>query len=73
MPSSIRNELKGTVKSVTKEGILSEILVETAAGVISSVITSRSVEALDLKPGDPVCAQVKATNVSLCKCDCEHH
>jgi molybdopterin-binding protein len=73
MPSSIRNELKGTVKSVTTGDILSEILVETAAGEISSIITSRSVKDLDLKPGDSVCAQVKATSVSLCKCECQHH
>ena len=73
MPSSIRNEIKGTVKAVTKSDILSEIILDTPAGEISSIITTRSVEELDLKPGDPVCAQIKATNVSLCKCDCQHH
>lgn len=73
MPSSIRNEIKGTVKSVTLGDILSEIIVDTAVGEISSIITTRSVSALNLKPGDPVCAQIKATNVSLCKCDCQHH
>lgn len=53
--------------------ILSEVILDTAAGEIVSVITTRSVEALDLKPGDAVTAQVKSTNISLCKCSCGHH
>ena len=73
IPSFIRNEIKGTVISVTLGDILSEIILDTASGEISSIITTRSVTALDLKPGDPICAQIKATNVSLCKCDCQHH
>ncbi len=32
MPSSIRNQLKGTVKSIVSDKILSEVNVETAAG-----------------------------------------
>lgn len=73
MPSSIRNEIKGTVTAVNKSDILSEVIIDTASGEITSIITTRAVEALDLKPGDPVCAQIKATNVSLCKCDCQNH
>jgi len=73
MPSSIRNEIKGTIKTVVMGDILSEIIVDTAVGEISSIITTRSVSALDLKPGDSVCTQIKATNVSLSKCDCQHH
>lgn len=73
MPSSIRNEISGTVKSLTKSDILSEVILDTAAGEIVSVITTRSVEALDLKPGDTVTAQIKSTNISLCKCSCGHH
>ena len=73
MPSSIRNEIPGTVKSLTKSEILSEVIIDTAVGEIVSVITTRSVEALDLKPGDTVTAQVKATNLSLCKCSCGNH
>ncbi len=67
MPSTIRNQLQGTVKSITSDKILSEVNVETAAGVIASVITTASLKALKLKKGDVVSVLVKATNVSLAK------
>jgi molybdopterin-binding protein len=67
MPSTIRNQLKGTVKSIVRDKILSEVNVETAAGVIASVITTASLKALKLKKGDVVSVLVKATSVSLAK------
>ena len=67
MPSTIRNQLKGTVKSIVSDKILSEVNVETAAGVVASVITTASLKALKLKKGDVVSVLVKATNVSLAK------
>ncbi len=67
MPSSIRNQLKGKVKSIVSDKILSEVNVETAAGVVASVITTASLKALKLKKGDSVSVLVKATNVSLAK------
>lgn len=67
MPSTIRNQLKGTVKSISSDKILSEVLVETSAGVVASVITTASLKALKLKKGDTVSVLVKATNVSLAK------
>ena len=67
MGSTIRNQLKGTVKSITTDKILCEVLVETAAGVVASVITTTSLKALKLKKGDTVSVLVKATNVSLAK------
>lgn len=73
MASSIRNEIQGTIKSIRKCEILAEILLETPAGEIASIISSRSVDDLALSVGDTVCAQIKATNVSICKCNCEHH
>jgi molybdopterin-binding protein len=47
--------------------VLSEVSVETAAGVIASVITTASLKALKLKKGDTVSVLVKATSVSLAK------
>jgi molybdopterin-binding protein len=67
MPSTIRNQLKGTVKSIVSDKILSEVNVETGAGIIASVITTASLKALKLKKGDVVSVLVKATNVSLAK------
>ena len=67
MPSTIRNQLKGTVTSIVSDKILSEVNVETAAGIVASVITTASLKALKLKKGDTVSVLVKATNVSLAK------
>jgi molybdopterin-binding protein len=67
MPSTIRNQLKGTVKSIVSDKVMSEVTVQTAAGLIASVITTSSVKALKLKKGDEVSVLIKATNVSLAK------
>jgi molybdopterin-binding protein len=67
MPSTIRNQLQGIVKSIVSDRVMSEVTVETAAGVIASVITTSSVKALKLKKGDQVTVLIKATNVSLAK------
>ena len=65
MEESIRNEIPGTVKEIVSDKVLSEVILETAVGEISAVITTRSVEALGLKVGDRAAALVKATNVSV--------
>jgi molybdopterin-binding protein len=53
------------VKSILSDKVLSEVIVETSIGEVASVITTRSVQEMQLKPGDKVFALVKATNVSL--------
>ena len=65
MEESIRNQLPGTVKSVVSDKVLSEVILETSIGEIASIITTRSVQEMNLMPGDKVFALVKATNVSL--------
>ena len=65
MEQSIRNQIPGTVKSIVSEEILSEVIVGTSIGEIASIITTRSVQEMKLKPGDEVFALVKATSVSL--------
>ena len=67
MAASIRNQLVGKIKSITSDRVMSEIRVDTAAGPITSVITTHSVKSLKLKKGDQVVILVKATNVSLAK------
>jgi molybdopterin-binding protein len=62
---SIRNQLAGTVQAITKGPVVSEVIVETAAGTIGSVITTRSVRDLRLKKGDSVFVMVKATEASI--------
>lgn len=62
---SLRNRLIGTVKQIISDKVVSEIIVETEAGTISAVITTRSAQELHLQPGDKVHALIKATNVSV--------
>lgn len=65
MEESIRNQLPGTVKSIVSDQVLSEVIVDTSIGEIASIITTRSVQEMQLKLGDRIFALVKATNVSL--------
>ena len=67
MEQGIRNQLPGTVKSIVSDKVLSEVIVETSIGEVASVITTRSVEEMKLKPEDKVFVLIKATNVSLAR------
>ena len=67
MKESIRNQFPGTIKSIVSDKVLSEVIVETASGEVTSVITTHSVENMKLKTGDKVFALIKATSVSLRK------
>ena len=64
---NVRNQFKGQVKEVIRGDVLSEVDVQTPWGVVTSVITTRSIDELGLKPGVDVVALVKATEVSLAK------
>jgi molybdopterin-binding protein len=67
MEQSIRNQLPGTVRSIVSDKVLSEVIVETSIGEVASVITTRSVEEMKLKPEDKVFVLIKATNVSVAR------
>jgi molybdopterin-binding protein len=64
MKIGARNDLKGTVTSIKKGDIMSLIKFEvTVPAPMASVITTESLEALDLKVGDQVELIVKAIHV----------
>ena len=65
MSTSIRNRLPGTVEKITSDKVVSEVVIRTAAGVVTSIITTGSVERMNLKEGDGVFAIIKATEVSV--------
>ena len=66
MRLSARNQLAGTVVSVTKGIVTAKVVVRLAGGdEIVSVITVDSVKALRLKKGSKVKAIVKATEVMI--------
>lgn len=62
-----RNQFRGKIKEIVEGPVVSEVDVETPFGIVTSVITSRSVRELQLRPGVEVLALVKATEVSIAK------
>jgi molybdopterin-binding protein len=59
--------VRGFVKEIVPGPVLSEVDVETPAGIVTSVVTSRSLTELDLRVGSEVLALVKSTEVALAK------
>jgi molybdopterin-binding protein len=64
---NVRNQFKGSIKEIVLGDVLSEIDVQTASGIVTSVITTRSVKELELVVGSEVIAFVKSTEVSIAK------
>ena len=64
---NVRNQFKGVVKEIIEGSVVSEVDVETPAGLFTSVITTRSVKNLDLKAGSEVVVLIKSTEVALAK------
>jgi molybdopterin-binding protein len=65
MSTSIRNRLPGKIEEIISDKVVSEVVVNTPAGPVTSIITSGSVRRMKLKPGDQVFAVIKATEVSI--------
>ena len=65
MSNSIRNRLPGSIEKIVSDKVVSEIVIRTAAGEVTSVITTGSVQRMNLKEGDQVFAIIKATEVSV--------
>jgi molybdopterin-binding protein len=65
MSTSIRNRLSGTIEKIISDKVVSELVIRTAAGNVTSIITTGSVERMNLKEGDNVFAIIKATEVSV--------
>jgi molybdopterin-binding protein len=65
MSTSIRNRLPGTIEKIVSDKVVSEIVIRTAAGNVTSIITTASVKRMNLKEGATVFAIIKATEVSI--------
>ena len=65
MELSLRNQLKGRVAEIIRGDVVSEVDIETPAGRISAVVTTRSIDRMSLKVGDDVHALIKATEVGI--------
>lgn len=64
---NVRNQFRGRIIEIVPGPVVSEVDVETGIGIVTSVITTRSVVELDLKVGTEVLALVKSTEVSIAK------
>lgn len=62
-----RNQFRGKIKEIIYGSVVSEVDVETPFGIVTSVITTRSVKDLELQIGSEVLALVKSTEVSIAK------
>ncbi len=64
---SARNQMKGRITGVEKEGLIAKVKIAVEPSTITAVITKEAAEALELKKDDKVVAVVKATEVMIAK------
>lgn len=62
---SLQNQIRGKIKRVERGQLLSNIIINTPAGDISSIITTNAVDQLSLKEELTVCAMVKTNEIML--------
>jgi molybdopterin-binding protein len=62
---SARNRFPGVVRSVEVDGVMALVEIEAGPHLITAAVTRDAVEELDLAPGVPVTAAVKATSVMV--------
>lgn len=67
MTLSTRNQLKATVKSVEKQGLMAQVAMDVGGQSITAIITSQAVDDLGLKEGESATALIKATSVMIMK------
>jgi molybdopterin-binding protein len=65
MKLSARNQIKGTIKAVTKGQTTSHVQIEVNGTIITASITNEAVDDLKLKPGLPAYAVIKASDVMV--------
>jgi len=62
---SLRNRIRSVIRAIDQGALLSAVTLDYKGKQIVSVITTRSVERLALKPGDEVEGLVKANELTL--------
>lgn len=62
---SLQNRLRGQVRSLESNALLSQVVLDTTVGPITSIITTHAVHQLRLAPGIEVTAMIKTNEVML--------
>jgi molybdopterin-binding protein len=65
METSARNQLAGTVVSVSLGAVMAEVTIDVNGATVVAAITKESAERLGLAQGKSVVAIVKATDVMI--------
>ena len=65
---SIKNKLASTISSMLTKNLLSQIKLNFIDFTLSSIITARSIQNLNLKPQDIVTALIKPNEMILSEC-----
>ena len=65
METSARNQLQGSVTSVTVGAVMAEVVVDIGGAQVVAAITKESAERLGLAAGMSVTAIIKATDVMV--------
>ncbi len=64
---SARNQMKGRITEIEKEGLIAKIKIAVEPSTITAVITKEAADSLGIKKDDKVLAVVKATEVMIGK------
>ncbi len=65
METSARNQLRGTVTTVSLGAVMAEVVVDIGGANVVAAITKESAERLGLEEGKSVTAIIKATDVMI--------
>ncbi len=65
MKLSARNQIKGTIKSVTRGQTTAHVEIDVGGLILTASLTNKAVEALALKPGQVAYAVIKASDVMV--------
>jgi len=63
--SSARNRLQGVVLEIKRDGVMAQVDMACGPYRVVSLMSAEAADELDLKPGDPATAVVKATTVMV--------
>jgi molybdopterin-binding protein len=67
MRLSARNQLRGTVRAISRGAAIANVEVDVAGERVVASITVEAVDSLGLQEGDEVTAVIKASDVMIAK------